>query len=117
MTAPVETEIRNPDVADPPCEIRVAPDRRTLTLLWSDGSSAELTASNLRDGCQSAGSKRLDIQGLSVPAPDDTCIADIATIGRYALNIAFDDGHDRGIYPWEYLRALASGGKISPAGN
>ncbi|WP_444929016.1 gamma-butyrobetaine hydroxylase-like domain-containing protein [Microbulbifer sp. SSSA002] len=27
--------------------------------------------------------------------------------GRYALKIDFDDGHDTGIFTWEYLRELA----------
>ncbi|MFS1525111.1 gamma-butyrobetaine hydroxylase-like domain-containing protein [Microbulbifer sp. 2304DJ12-6] len=34
-------------------------------------------------------------------------IEQIAAAGRYALKIAFDDGHDSGIYTWEYLRELA----------
>jgi prepilin-type processing-associated H-X9-DG protein len=29
-------------------------------------------------------------------------------IGGYALNIAFTDGHARGVYPWVYLHALAT---------
>ena len=27
-------------------------------------------------------------------------------VGRYALRIRFDDGHDTGLYTWPYLRQL-----------
>jgi DUF971 family protein len=29
--------------------------------------------------------------------------------GNYALQIVFSDGHDSGIYSWDYLQALAEG--------
>jgi phosphoribosylformimino-5-aminoimidazole carboxamide ribotide isomerase len=27
-------------------------------------------------------------------------------VGQYALKITFDDGHDTGLYTWEYLHEL-----------
>ena len=33
-------------------------------------------------------------------------IEQIDLVGNYAIRIAFDDGHDTGIYAWEYLREL-----------
>ena len=33
-------------------------------------------------------------------------IDNIEAIGNYAVRITFDDGHDTGIYSWEYLREL-----------
>ena len=33
-------------------------------------------------------------------------IASIEAVGNYALRLIFDDGHDSGIYTWEYLREL-----------
>ncbi|SMF66160.1 DUF971 domain-containing protein [Pseudobacteriovorax antillogorgiicola] len=33
----------------------------------------------------------------------------IQSVGRYALNIQFDDGHTTGIYTFTYLRELADG--------
>lgn len=35
-------------------------------------------------------------------------IVRVEPIGRYGVNIAFSDGHDRGIYPWVFLENLAS---------
>jgi DUF971 family protein len=33
-------------------------------------------------------------------------IADVTPVGRYAVRIAFDDGHDTGLYTWEALHRL-----------
>jgi len=33
-------------------------------------------------------------------------LAAIEPVGAYALNLAFSDGHRRGIYPYEMLAAL-----------
>ena len=33
-------------------------------------------------------------------------INDLYPVGNYALRIAFSDGHDAGIYPYDYLRFL-----------
>lgn len=33
-------------------------------------------------------------------------ITDIVPIGNYAVRLVFDDGHDSGIYTWDYLYEL-----------
>lgn len=33
-------------------------------------------------------------------------ISGIEAVGNYAIRITFDDGHDTGLYSWEYLREL-----------
>ena len=33
-------------------------------------------------------------------------ISGVEPVGNYALKLIFDDGHDSGIYTWEYLREL-----------
>ncbi len=35
-------------------------------------------------------------------------IAEIKPVGNYALQLVFDDGHDTGIYSWDYLYQLCS---------
>jgi DUF971 family protein len=35
------------------------------------------------------------------------CIERVEPVGPYAVQIAFDDGHDSGLYSWRYLRDLA----------
>lgn len=100
-----------------PENILVRKDRSRLVIEWADGIRIDLAAPKLRDLCQSAKSKRLALQGLLAPAAKDLSIEDVSAIGRYGINVAFSDGHDRGIYPWVMLRehALArrSGTEIS----
>ena len=38
----------------------------------------------------------------------DVGISGIERAGNYALKILFDDGHDSGIYTWDYLYQLAA---------
>jgi DUF971 family protein len=33
-------------------------------------------------------------------------ITAIEPVGHYAVRLKFDDGHDTGLYSWEYLREL-----------
>ena len=35
-------------------------------------------------------------------------ISDIQAVGNYAIRIVFDDGHDTGIYSWEFLNDLGA---------
>jgi len=35
-------------------------------------------------------------------------ITALEPVGHYALKITFDDGHDSGLYTWEYLHHLGS---------
>ena len=34
-------------------------------------------------------------------------LTDIKTVGHYAVQLSFDDGHDSGLYTWEYLHEIA----------
>jgi DUF971 family protein len=34
-------------------------------------------------------------------------IEEVAPVGNYALQIHWNDGHDSGIYTWDYLRSIA----------
>jgi DUF971 family protein len=45
--------------------------------------------------------------GIELVVEADLRLAAAEPIGNYALRLFFSDGHDRGIYPWIYLRELA----------
>ena len=34
-------------------------------------------------------------------------IVRLEPVGNYAVRIVFDDGHDSGLYSWDYLKELA----------
>ena len=37
---------------------------------------------------------------------EDVAITEIRSVGNYAIALKFSDGHDSGIYSWEYLYEL-----------
>ena len=91
-----------------PQELRVNADKDTLTILFDDGARANLTAETLRTQSPSA-----EVQGHGgmrpppVTGKKDVKISRLEPVGNYAVRIVFDDGHDSGLYSWDYLRKLA----------
>lgn len=87
-------------------EVRVARDRKSLTVYWLDGSASTYSAQYLRENGRSADVVRERIEGVSPEPSPELDITSVEVVGSYALNIQFSDGYDRGIYPWKYLEAL-----------
>lgn len=95
------------ETAQVPQKITLAADRRSLLLDWGDGRADCASAAALREACRSSRSVRARVDGWAVPAGPDLTIVDVRPVGHYAVNLVFSDGHDRGIYPWAYLREIA----------
>ncbi|TFF17995.1 DUF971 domain-containing protein [Jiella endophytica] len=90
-----------------PSELRVAKDRRMLTVTWKDGARDEFSAEFLRVLSPSAevrGHSEADRKTMS--GKKDVTIADLQPIGHYAIRIVFSDGHDSGLFSWTYLSEL-----------
>jgi len=90
-----------------PTEIKLSRDKSKIIIRWPDGDKTELSALLLRQRCNSARSKRARIDCAEEPITELLTISEIRSVGLYAINIVFSDGHDRGIYPWSYLRELS----------
>ena len=90
-----------------PTELRLDKEKRILTVSYDDGQSFALPAELLRVLSPSA-----EVQGhspdqrITVPGKKNVGIARIEPVGNYAMRIVFTDGHDTGLYVWEYLREL-----------
>jgi DUF971 family protein len=93
-----------------PHEIRLAPDRRSLFIDWGEGRADQASAAALREACRASRSVRAQLDGWAVLAPADLTIVDVRPVGHYAINLVFSDGHDRGIYPWRYLKEISGRG-------
>lgn len=83
-----------------PSKITLHKKSATLELGYKDNNFI-LPAVYLRAKSPSAEMK-------TAPAPDnpDISIREATLVGNYALQLHFDDGHNTGIYSWEYLRQL-----------
>lgn len=81
---------------------------RVLAVRFADGRSAELPFEYLRVFSPSA---ELWGHGRSEPmlvgGKRQVMIQRVEPVGRYAVRLVFDDGHDTGLYTWEVLDALA----------
>ncbi len=92
---------------------RIGPDESGLLISWSDGSQTRHTASALREACPCATCREkkaadapgqpLQLPVLSMAEARPLGIQGMRPVGNYAYNIAFSDGHDSGIYTFEYL--------------
>lgn len=93
--------------APKPTEIALHKQSRTLELQYGE-TQYSLTAEYLRVNSPSA-----EVQGHG-PGQDvlqvqkeNVGISQIEPVGHYAIKIYFDDGHDSGLFSWDYLYDLA----------
>lgn len=85
-------------------------NEREVSIIWSDEAETKYVAPDLRRACPCAGcvhewtgEKILKAESVA----EDLTFSSIAIVGRYALNFNFSDGHDSGIYTFDYLRRLS----------
>lgn len=95
-----------------PTELRLDKDKRELTVTFDDGPSFALPAELLRVLSPSAEVQgHNEAQRVTVAGKRNVRIVRIEPVGNYAVRIGFDDGHDTGLYMWEYLRELGEHGE------
>lgn len=83
---------------------------REISIKWSDDEETIYNAAELRRACPCAscvnewtGEKILRDENV----PEDSSFTRITVVGRYALNFHFSDGHDTGIFSYNFLRNLS----------
>lgn len=89
-----------------PTNITYRKKARELVVTFSDCEFA-LSAEYLRVYSPSA-----EVRGHGpeerklVSGKKHVAVANIEAVGNYAIRLTFDDGHDTGLYAWDYLREL-----------
>jgi DUF971 family protein len=91
-----------------PTELRVNPARDALTIVFDNGEAFLLGAEYLRVESPSAEVRNHGGPKNIVTGKEQVKIAGLEPVGNYALRIAFDDGHDSGLYSWDYLHKLGA---------
>ncbi len=92
-----------------PTEIRLNPDKTVLHVSFDSNDAFALEAEYLRVESPSAEVKgHGPSQEKTVPGKRNVSMTALEPIGNYALKITFSDGHDTGLYSWDYLHKLGS---------
>lgn len=90
-----------------PTRIKLNKSSKTLELGYADGQQFALPAELLRVYSPSA-----EVQGHGNPVLQygkiNVALSHVQPAGNYALKLTFDDGHDSGLFTWDYLYQLAT---------
>jgi DUF971 family protein len=90
-----------------PTDLVVKGGARLLAVSFDDGVSYNIPFELLRIESPSA-----QVQGHSAAQKQvvrdkvDVKVVRVEPVGRYAVRLVFDDGHDSGIFTWEWLYRL-----------
>ena len=91
-----------------PRELRLKEGGRLLSISYDD-ATFELSAEYLRVTSPSA-----EVQGHSaaerrtIGGKRHIIIVNVEPVGHYAVKLVFDDGHDSGLFTWDYLYRLGA---------
>ena len=95
-------------------------DLRTLSILWEDGQHDDFDVRDLRLACHCAlcveemsGRKLLNPKTIR----SDVSPRKIVSVGNYAIQFDWSDGHNSGIYTFKDLRALGADATIKSIEN
>ena len=92
-----------------PVSIKLHQQSRTLELVYEGSEHYQLSCEFLRVHSPSA-EVRGHGEGQEVlqAGKKNVAITDIKPVGKYAIQLVFDDGHDTGLFSWDYLWELCS---------
>ena len=95
-----------------PLTISLHKESRVLEIVYNDGLNFKLPCEYLRVFSPSA-----DVKGhgpgqeVLQLGKEGVNIKEVEPIGNYAVRLIFDDGHDTGLYTWNYLYELGQNQK------
>ena len=96
-------------MSDIPVTIRLRKASRQVTLEYEDGTSFDLPFEYLRVFSPSAEVRGHGPgQAVLQTGKENVRVDSIEPVGNYALRLFFDDGHNTGLYTWEYLYELGT---------
>lgn len=92
-----------------PTELNLHRQSAVLDIAFDDGTKGSLPAEYLRVYSPSAEVRgHSPEQAVLQTGKENVAIQNIEPVGNYAVRLFFNDGHDSGIYTWDYLYELAT---------
>jgi DUF971 family protein len=93
--------------------VQIKKEDNKLIIKWSNDETQEVTMQQLRDACPCVNCKGESVifeSYIPIKTPFKPAgfyeIDKIESVGNYAVQIKWKDGHDTGIYSWDVLRAI-----------
>ncbi|HUU73670.1 MAG TPA: DUF971 domain-containing protein [Burkholderiales bacterium] len=92
-----------------PTDIVLHQQSRVLEMAFDDGKRYRLSCEYLRVNSPSAEVRGHGAgQEVLQTGKREVTITAIEPVGNYAIKLVFSDGHDTGLYSWDYLYSLGS---------
>jgi len=88
-----------------PVAIGNSRSKQQLRLGWPDGREQLLGHAELRRQCPCSQCRAFRLRGMTPTVDERVSVVELNPQG-YGLQLVFSDGHERGIYPWDYLSSL-----------
>lgn len=87
--------------------------RNVMDITWEDGAHTTYTGEQLRWACPCAECRGEAgapgrLSRVTSLEPNELRVRDVVLVGQYALQIAFESGHNTGIYTFGHLRRLVT---------
>ena len=97
-----------------PKSITLNKNKKSLQIQYENDSYLLLSSSFLRANSPSAENRSKISSNKFVSSENEyknILISKIEGVGNYAIRITFDDGHNTGIFSWEYIFSIGSKAK------
>lgn len=91
----------------------IQPIGSELAIKWDDGSESYIPFEKLRRSCPCAGCRgEMDIMGNLYKNPEKPLtpkafqLTRLARVGTYAVQPTWADGHNSGLFSWDFLKKI-----------
>lgn len=85
-------------------ELKVDVHSNAIDFIWPD-YQARFSYQRLREICPCAFCRSKRIKNIEITNEKNILVTELNHQG-YGIQICFSDGHDKGIFPWEYLKSI-----------
>ncbi|WP_111858468.1 DUF971 domain-containing protein [Acinetobacter sp. CFCC 10889] len=89
-----------------PTDIRFDVEHDLIHFIWENEKTVTLSHDQLRQACPCAFCRYNKIKKLPISSMQHVQVIQLNSQG-YGIQICFNDGHDKGIFPWEYLKNMS----------
>ena len=95
-----------------PDSVKLSSDKKSLQIAYDKEKFLILSSSFLRAYTPSAENKN-NLDSPDINKFSEVLIKKIEKVGNYAIRISFSDGHNTGIYSWDFLYDIGLKSQIS----